>query len=306
MANSPALLATTTIAMAMTLVINDVFATPFDKDNLDYIKRAALVNADVCGFNKYGVASDKIVGGHESKPNSFPWLVSLWYDDDYYETDSHQCGAVAINKQFLLTAAHCFAAFSEASRWRAVLGEHDFTKAEGTEVWRNVEKIIVHEKYDAYDSIHDIALIKLSSPLEKLPSDDLTINTICLPAADDDFTGMNCKVAGWGRLRDYGELPNVLQEVKLPVFGWEKCNDYRFYKNRVWETNICAGFDEGGKDSCQGDSGGPLMCTKSDGKVYLAGIVSWGMGCAMRNSPGVYTDPTKYVDWIGQSVKNNS
>merc|ERR1712121_201287 len=111
----------------------------------------------------------------EAKPNQYPWLVSLWYNDDWYETDSHQCGAVIINKQFLLTAAHCFIEYSDPSQWRALLGEHDFTKEEGTEVWRNFEKIIVHEKYDMYENVNDIALIKLANPVEPLPSDDMSI-----------------------------------------------------------------------------------------------------------------------------------
>ena len=43
------------------------------------------------------------------------------------------------------------------------MGEHDFTKEEGTEVWRNFEKIIVHEKYDMYENVNDIALIKVGT-----------------------------------------------------------------------------------------------------------------------------------------------
>ena len=59
---------------------------------------------------------------------------------------------------------------------------------------------------------------------------------------------------------------------------------------------ICAGGSD--KDACQGDSGGPLVCPDDQGKLYISGIVSWGIGCATEGIPGVYTNVQKYVDWI--------
>jgi hypothetical protein len=52
------------------------------------------------------------------------------------------------------------------------------------------------------------------------------------------------------------------------------------------QTMVCAA--DGTHDTCQGDSGGPLMVPAPAGGFVLAGVTSWGIGCAQASHPGVY------------------
>lgn len=50
------------------------------------------------------------------------------------------------------------------------------------------------------------------------------------------------------------------------------------YIEEIPDMFICAGISKGGRDSCEGDSGGPLTMVDHDGRSYLVGIISWGIG----------------------------
>ena len=89
---------------------------------------------------------------------------------------------------------------------------------------------------------------------------------------------------------------NTLQWVRVPAITNSECTSA--YGSGITDSMVCAGYPgEGGKDACQGDSGGPFVCANGT-KSVIAGVVSWGYGCAEAQYPGVYARVTAALDSI--------
>ncbi|CAI5796771.1 trypsin I-P38-like [Podarcis lilfordi] len=225
---------------------------------------------------------DKIVGGYTCQSHSVPYQVSL-------NSGYHFCGGSLINNQWVVSAAHCY-----KSRIQVRLGEHSLTLNDGSEQYINSAKVIRHPRYNANTLDNDIMLIKLST--------QATINTrvrsVSLPTSCVT-TGTQCLISGWGNTRSSGsDYPDLLQCLNAPVLSSSQCSNA--YPGQITQNMMCVGFLEGGKDSCQGDSGGPVVCNGQ-----LQGIVSWGIGCAQKGYPGVYTKVCNYVSWIDSTMRSN-
>lgn len=216
-----------------------------------------------------------IVGGDEAVKGEFPFMVSL------QDRGGHFCGGSLIAKDWVLTAAHCVEGGGPSS---VVIGLHDHEKLEGAEVFRPAQ-IISNPNYSDLD--YDYALIRLDGESKYQP---IALGTL------DPAAGTSVTTAGWGYTRESGfSLPNNLRKVSVPVVDRAKCN--AAYKNKISDRMICAGLEEGGKDSCQGDSGGPLFTGQGADRVLL-GVVSWGEGCARAKKYGVYSNVSAALDWI--------
>ena len=89
--------------------------------------------------------------------------------------------------------------------------------------------------------------------------------------------------------------------VRVPAITNSECNS-AYGGGAITDSMICAGYPGvGGKDACQGDSGGPFVCNDG-GKAIAAGVVSWGIGCAEAQYPGVYARNTKALNWIKSNM----
>ncbi|XP_011701720.1 PREDICTED: serine proteinase stubble isoform X2 [Wasmannia auropunctata] len=255
----------------------------------------------VCGRRLF--PEPRIVGGDRSSFGKWPWQISLrqWRSQTYL----HKCGAALLNENWAITAAHCVESVPPTDLLLRI-GEHDLANEDEPYGYqeRRVQIVASHPQFDARTFEYDLALLRFYEPL--LPFQP-NVLPICLPDDDETYVGRTAYVTGWGRLYDEGPLPSVLQEVAVPVINNTVCESmYRNagYIEHIPHIFICAGWRNGGFDSCEGDSGGPMVIQRArDKRWILAGIISWGIGCAAPNQPGVYTRISEFRDWINQILQ---
>lgn len=251
----------------------------------------SLCQLDVCG---QAPLNTKIVGGEAATAGSWPWQVSIQSS----AFGGHFCGGSLINKDWVLSAAHCFQ--GSLGTIRIYLGRQRQSGSNPNEVLRTAKTVINHPDYSDPTHNNDMALIQLSSSVTFTDY----IRPVCLAAAGSQFAaGTDSWVTGWGTLQSGGLSPNILQEVMIPLVRSSDCNDA--YGGGITSNMICAGLlNEGGKDSCQGDSGGPLV-TRNGSLWIQSGVVSFGIGCADPKYPGVYARVSQYQDWITSTIGSN-
>ena len=96
---------------------------------------------------------------------------------------------------------------------------------------------------------------------------------------------------------------DVLNQVDLPILSDQECQQH--WTDYIPATEICAGYNNGGKDFCGEDIGNPLVCKDAaTGAWYAQGIASSGGDCTTADEPGIFEDVSMYNAWIKQAMTN--
>ena len=174
-----------------------------------------------------------------------------------------------------------------------------------------VHAFILHPDWDPRTLTNDIALLYVSTLSGGGVQWSSWVRPICLatpsapgaPATPSLLhnQGEEMFLSGFGDTEEDGEVALTLQVANVPLVLEAKCvGAYSKSGDKIdYTTQFCAGSDLDGIDSCQGDSGGPVAVpVRSDDRFYLAGVVSFGVGCAREDYPGVYTRVEAYLPWL--------
>lgn len=242
-----------------------------------------------------GRSKPRIIGGSESPKNDWPWMAGILHASEPSNYYAQFCGASVIDKKWVLTSAHCIKEnnnpeFSPKDI-EVLVGAHDLKSNEGTRI--KVKRIILHPDYNPETYNNDIALVELETETDVEP--------VPVYEENDDLAGVIATAIGWGYTipDDSFSAASTRRQVELPVVTNGECNAAFF--EEITGRMMCAGYLSGGKDTCSGDSGGPLVINR-DSKWMLAGITSWGEGCAKPGYYGVYARISTFRDFIRQYV----
>ena len=138
-----------------------------------------------------------------------------------------------------------------------------------------------HPNYLLSDG-YDISILKLSRASTKAPTPVVRRGRgVAVGARRRSRT-----IVGFGTTEEGGDTPDTLQKAQVPITTDAYCaNAYDAFEA---QTQICAGYPQGGVDTCQGDSGGPMFGRNAAGALRVVGATSYGEGCARPGKPGVY------------------
>jgi secreted trypsin-like serine protease len=269
----------------------------------------------------------RVVGGTTVTITTYPFQVALWAPTAGAPADGQFCGGTILDATHVATAAHCV--FDDAGGQTTPAGEihvlagtaHLRSSAEaaypGTVRDVAAAAVSFDPRYDPVTADYDAAVVALSQPLWTGATPNRDGSTSIAPvglitAAQEPSiaaAGSPVTVSGWGDVNPEPasgtpspSYPQDLHAVTIPVVSAATCAGQ--YGGGITARMLCAG--QAGKDACFGDSGGPLVAHTggvAPADDVLAGIVSFGLGCAQAPYPGVYTRVAEAT--IGAFIASN-
>jgi secreted trypsin-like serine protease len=226
--------------------------------------------------------SPKILGGTEVTNGKYPFMAFI--EINTLIGGVAYCGGTLIDRDSVLTAAHCLENSIGAS---VVVGRTDLRQRNQGQV-REGSRPFIHPRFDPTTGAYDAGVLKLRRAVTG-------IKPIALSTASQNYLekpGRKLTVAGWGVTRFNGTPVARMRAVSVPVISDSRAETvYDAFVGSplgyVPPLMVAAGKQS--KSACVGDSGAPLFAY--GGRSTQLGIVSGGRyKCGTARYPAVYTE----------------
>ncbi|MFJ6385105.1 S1 family peptidase [Kitasatospora sp. NPDC092039] len=254
---------------------------------------AVTALAAALGATVMAGSASAIINGRDSTER-YPFMATLPLSAAQLADGA--CGATLIDRQWVLTAAHCVVGDEDTKLTLKGTVRIGSAHRDSGGTVRKVDRVVVHPGFEFGDGAtrpnqNDLALVRLDRPAPQKP----------VRIAEHRATpGTPTRLLGFGTIVDTPNFPDMvfpdrLQELPSRIGATTDCAP-------GWAdpTRLCTLSQIPEAMACMGDSGGPQIQRGRGGRWELVGTTSGpgapGVPCA--GGPGLYTDVPAYAPWI--------